>query len=65
MDTQGLFDMRIDQNIANIIGMLSFYLSSMQCFNVKNLIDSQHLEHIFVSMINYTQSVMLFKSSLL
>ena len=50
MDTQGLFDLTASTEKMTTIGTLSFLMSSLQCFNVKEQIHRVHLEHIFVSV---------------
>ena len=62
MDTQGLFDHKTSKQDAAMIGCVpimagfllswldstGFLLSSLQFFNVKGQIESNHLEHIYV-----------------
>ena len=57
MDTQGLFDPQTSKEAMAIIGTLSFLLSSLQCFNVKFLIDEVHLDHIFVSALTSLHNI--------
>ena len=51
MDTQGLFDLMASAEKITVIGTLSFLMSSLQCFNVKEVIHCTHLEYIYVSFI--------------
>jgi len=50
MDTQGLFDHQASTQISVTIGTLSFVLSSLQCFNIRQQIHDQTLDFIYVSI---------------
>jgi len=50
MDTQGLFDHQASTQISFTIGTLSFVLSSLQCFNIRQQINDQTLDLIYVSI---------------
>ena len=56
MDTQGLFDNQSSTQNSVAIGTLSFLLSSLQCFNVRQQITDQMLDYIYVRKGNLTKS---------
>ena len=49
VDTQGFFDHRASAQDANTLGILSFLLSSLQCFNVRQQIQDSVMKHVYVS----------------
>ena len=48
MDTHGLLDFNLSENGANVLGLLSFLMSSKVIFNVRNQFSKEHAEYIFV-----------------
>ena len=53
MDTQGLFDHESSPTDNSRIFSLSTLISSMQIFNLFNLIQENHLQYLQVSLVNH------------